>query len=530
MTEDFCGTASDGGTGVSSVEVSVRKGSGNYWSGTAFDSATEVWLAASGTTSWTKAFAAAGMTDGSYTIRARATDGTSNIDATPDSVTFSVDQTSPYVVSINRASTNPSGAASVNFTVTFSESVTGVNAADFALVGAGATGATLGTISGSGTTYTVPVNTGTDGTLGLNLTDDNSIADANGNVLVASGGAADGSFTGQTYTIDKTAPTMVSINRSNPAGSTTAGTSVEYLVTFSESVESVVVGDFALTTTGSTTATVSSVTGSGDTRTVTVSSISGSGTVGLDLADSNGTIKDAGGNSVSPSSFSGRVYTIDQTNPSVSSIVRTGGAAQSTNGSSVSYTVSFSEAVTPVVAGDFTLTGAAAAGASIGTPSTSNNINWTVVVTTSSTEGTLRLDISDGDGSIKDTDNHSLTPATFTIGELYTVDKTNAGIRNLQVTPKFSPRRRSAKVSFSVTEAARVRVTIVRKGSGRSVLGVSLNLDAGGAVTIKWDGRNRNRNRNRKFVRRGTYKVVIRAVDRASNVTVNRARTLRVVR
>lgn len=37
----------------------------------------------------------------------------------------------PSVVSIARAGTSPSNAASVNFTVTFSETVTGVDTADF---------------------------------------------------------------------------------------------------------------------------------------------------------------------------------------------------------------------------------------------------------------------------------------------------------------------------------------------------------------------------------------------------------------
>src|SRR5262249_315303 len=54
-------------------------------------------------------------------------------------------------------------------------------------------------VSGSGTTYTVTVNTGTGtGTLQLNLVDDDSIRDANGNPLNGTG-VGNGNFTGQVY-------------------------------------------------------------------------------------------------------------------------------------------------------------------------------------------------------------------------------------------------------------------------------------------------------------------------------------------
>ena len=119
-----------------------------------------------------------------------------------------VDTTAPTVQSINRAGTTPTNAASVSWTVLFSESVTGVDASDFALVTTGAvTGATITTVSGSGSQYTVTANTGTgSGTLGLNLVDNDTILDASANRLGGTG-SGNGNFTGQSYTIDKTAPT-----------------------------------------------------------------------------------------------------------------------------------------------------------------------------------------------------------------------------------------------------------------------------------------------------------------------------------
>ena len=88
------------------------------------------------------------------------------------------------------------------------------------------------------------------------------------------------------------APTVVSINRTTPAGPFTGSSSVTYTVTFNESVTGVDPTDFALALTGTVTATTPVVVGgSGAVYTVTVSGISGSGTLGLNLVD-NGTIHD----------------------------------------------------------------------------------------------------------------------------------------------------------------------------------------------------------------------------------------------
>jgi hypothetical protein len=109
----------------------------------------------------------------------------------------------PGVVSVARASTNPSAAASVKFTVTFNESVTGVDKTDFSLAVIGVTGASITGVTGSGATYSVAVNTGSgNGTIGLNLIDDDTILDAAFNPL-GGAGAGNGNFNGQVYTITK---------------------------------------------------------------------------------------------------------------------------------------------------------------------------------------------------------------------------------------------------------------------------------------------------------------------------------------
>ncbi len=92
----------------------------------------------------------------------------------------------PSVVSITRASGSPTSASSVDFTVTFSEPVTGVdaNGSDFALFTSGVSGASITSVSGSGSSYTVSVNTGSgDGTIRLDVPDIASISDLSGNPL-----------------------------------------------------------------------------------------------------------------------------------------------------------------------------------------------------------------------------------------------------------------------------------------------------------------------------------------------------------
>jgi len=102
---------------------------------------------------------------------------------------------STTVNSINLASTNPSTpATAVSWTVTFGASVTGVAAGNFALVQAGGvSGASITSVTGSGTTWTVTANTGSGyGTLGLNMANVTGISPAVTTAMP---------FVGQVYTI-----------------------------------------------------------------------------------------------------------------------------------------------------------------------------------------------------------------------------------------------------------------------------------------------------------------------------------------
>jgi hypothetical protein len=115
----------------------------------------------------------------------------------------------PFVSSIVRTDENPTDAQTVNFTVTFSKAVTGVNTSapfnDFVLTNTGATGASISTVNGSGATYSITVNTGSDaGTIRLDVVDDDSIKDGS-NQPLGGAGIGNGNFTsGEVYTVTKT--------------------------------------------------------------------------------------------------------------------------------------------------------------------------------------------------------------------------------------------------------------------------------------------------------------------------------------
>jgi hypothetical protein len=161
-----------------------------------------------------------------YYVQAYATNSVGTSYGSPVSFT-TVANTS--VVSINRAGNSPTNAASVSYTVTFAAPVTGLSISNFGLVTTGSVaGASLTSVSGAGTTYTVVVNTGTgDGTLGLNLTNATGLSPGLSTPLP---------FVGQVYTLDKTAPTVSITSPLAPNGGYTTTAPLTYVLTFSEDV------------------------------------------------------------------------------------------------------------------------------------------------------------------------------------------------------------------------------------------------------------------------------------------------------
>ena len=98
---NIAGSASDAASGVATVKISIlESGSGNYLnqlsSGAAFNQASQTFLTATGTTSWTAATANIPFANGNtYTITVKTTDNAGNIDASAATRTLVYDTSAP---------------------------------------------------------------------------------------------------------------------------------------------------------------------------------------------------------------------------------------------------------------------------------------------------------------------------------------------------------------------------------------------------------------------------------------------------
>src|SRR5262249_40511890 len=159
-----------------------------------------------------------------------------------------------------------------------------------------------------------------------------------------SGGAGNGSFTGQVYSVDRTAPTLSSINRSgtNPTNAGPLG----FTLTFSEPVNGVVASNFALATSniGGTTPVIGTPSATGGapsaTWTVNVTTVgttgANNGSIGLNLAN-NTNIKDVATNNLFTVFATGQAYAYDTTAPTVT-VNQAGGQVDPTNVLPINFT------------------------------------------------------------------------------------------------------------------------------------------------------------------------------------------------
>ncbi len=170
------------------------------------------------------------------------------IDSAAPTITLVDLQTASDLGSSN--SDNITNAATLNHSITFSESVIGFTNADLTNAGT-ALGCTIGAVSGSGSSYTVPV-TGclNTGTLILRLAA-GGVTDAVGNPNVQTDGI--------TVTVDHNQPT-VTINQAAGQADPTAvgGTPINFTATFNEVVTGFANNDITIggSTAGTKTATV----------------------------------------------------------------------------------------------------------------------------------------------------------------------------------------------------------------------------------------------------------------------------------
>jgi hypothetical protein len=105
------GAASDVLSSISSVAVSIYNGA-LYWSGATFNSASQIWLAATGTTTWEYTFTPS--SDGDYTLYSRATDGANNT-LVSSATNFTYDATLP-IFSTSEGNTPGSDSATITWT------------------------------------------------------------------------------------------------------------------------------------------------------------------------------------------------------------------------------------------------------------------------------------------------------------------------------------------------------------------------------------------------------------------------------
>lgn len=344
--------------------------------------------------------------------------------------TYSVDKTPPNVFAINRKGPVLTANDAVVFAVVFDQDVRGVDVQDFGITATGILGASVTSVRQvNGKTYDVTVNTGTgNGQLGLTLVDNDSIKNSRG-VALGGGGNGNGNFlTGQTYSIDKTPPNVVSIVRTgaNPTNSS----NVAYTVRFDQDVTGVDLNDFTLTTAGVKSASLSSIEQvNSRTYTVLVNTGSGDGSIRLNLKD-NDTVRNllgvaVGGRGQENGNFVGQTYNIVKFAPIVAGINRNS-ASNFTAEGVVDYSVSFTQSVFGVDKSDFLLKTVGVSGASIVSVTGSGN-NYNVQVNTGTGNGTIQLNLIDND-SIRNSVNAALgstgpNNGNFS-GQVYTVNKT----------------------------------------------------------------------------------------------------------
>jgi hypothetical protein len=143
------------------------------------------------------------LPDGQITYTAFIEDAAGNSSQTTQSA--EKDVVVPAVQSITKADADPTSANTLNFTVVFTEPVSGVGSSSFVTVpGGDVTGVSIDSFIGdlSGTTYNVTVSfTSGTGSLGLNVDDVDSIFDLSNNPLGGVGND-NGDFTGEVYTIE----------------------------------------------------------------------------------------------------------------------------------------------------------------------------------------------------------------------------------------------------------------------------------------------------------------------------------------
>ena len=264
-----------------------------------------------------------------------AQDAAANTNTASNTLSKTYDSVAPSVA-ITTLEASPTLATPIAYTATFSEAVTGFTLSDVT-----ATNASVGNFQAvSSTVYMFDVSPVGHPTLNVDVTV--SISASRAQDAAGNNNTASDSGTPAYIRFDNHSPTVaVTSLVGNPTNSAT----LSVTVTFSEAVTGFVEGDLSLTN-----ATSSNFTGSGTTYTFDLVP-SAQGTVSVSVPPASG--QDAATNLSLVSNAFSTVY--DSVAPTV---VITTSASTPTNATPLSYTATFSEAVTGFVEGDLSLTNA----------------------------------------------------------------------------------------------------------------------------------------------------------------------------
>jgi hypothetical protein len=389
---------------------------------------------------------ATGMTGVGTVIAEIAASKVTDIAATPNQNTASnlgtsitYDNVGPNVtVDQAVAQTDPTTGTTINFTAVFSEAINPATftAADITNSGT-AGGATIGTpTTVDNITWNIPVTgLSSDGTVILTIAAA-KVQDPAGNDNTAS------TFTDKTVTFD-IAPT-VTVNQAGAQADPTSGATINFTAVFSKAISpaSFIAAD--VTVGGSATGSTAGAPTTSDNITwnIPITGMSATGTVVVSLAANK--VLDPAGIGNTASTFTDNSVTYDITGPDVT-INQAGAQADPTNISPINFTAVFTEAINPATftAGDITV-GGTSAGASAGTPTTSDNITWNIPITATA-DGTVIVSLAAskvtdpvGNDNIASTstDNSVLydTPLTITVNQAGAqADPTNGATINFTV-------------------------------------------------------------------------------------------------
>ena len=399
---------------------------------------------------------------GTVSVKVTASDASDSVSDTFDIVVdLPADTTAPTVASIARQNptSSPTNADSLTWRVTFSEAVSNVGAADFAVSGTTATVTAVATVSGLTGAYDVTTSggnlAGVSATVTLTIASSHNIQDAASNALsnTAPTGTNDNS-----YVVDNTAPT---VTISSVPATSTAWFLPKF--TFSEAVTGFAVGDITL---GNATAS-SFTTARNKTAYWVVVTPTTAGTVTVDV--SANAARDAAGNGNTAATRASSTFTLPVI--TLPAITITAGTSPVAEGKSAVFTLSRTLSTTAELAVNVTVSetgGDMVAAADEGARTVTFEANST---TATLSVATASDSVDEANSVVTATVSASGSPASYSVGTpasaMVTVEDNDT--RDVTVSPTALPVNEGSTGTYTVVlnsqPTASVTVTPSRTGS-----------------------------------------------------------------